>query len=252
MDERTFMSQFRFNPEYAGASGVECEYFLTDDSGMPVARSPKFLTAIGDNAWTYELSACQVEHRTAPERDIDRILAAITESRRKAQQVAETLEVNFEILEVASARMPLLVYPHDERYRAIAKNLPTETLAAACRVAGTHVHVGVAGIDEALAIHNRVVSELESFIEMGDHSDGERIRLYRTMAEHWQPPLYESVEHLHAVAREQEFETNVRNCWHLVRISRHGTVELRMFGVTEHVEEIGDWLNAIRQTINTR
>lgn len=37
-----------------------------------------------------------------------------------------------------------------------------------------------------------------------------------------------------------------RNCWYLIRISIQGTVELRMFDVTEDIEEIISWVSVLQ------
>ena len=97
----------------------------------------------------------------------------------------------------------------------------------------------------ALVYHNR------TWHRLGDHSRGERIRLYQTMATNWRPPIYESSDHFDAVAREQGFAENLRNCWHLIRLSRHGTVELRMFGMTENVDENICWIEAVRDILRS-
>lgn len=252
MDQETFFSQFCFNQSLAGARGVECEYFLTDDSGMPVPRSAEFLERIDDPAWTYELSACQVEFRTVPEHSVTKIVTSIENARYRATTVAQAMGIQLKAYEVSSDKMPLDVYPHDARYQELAKILPHETLKAACRVAGIHIHWGADSLQDAIDTHNAVVEHLKYFMMKGDHSDGERLRLYRVMASNWKPPRYESPDHLYAVAKEQGFLTNPRDCWHLVRISRHGTVELRMFGMTDDTSEIASWIDALDQVVAHR
>ncbi len=250
MDEKTFLSKFQFDTNLVGAIGVEREYFLTDSNGTPVPKSHDFLTHINNPAWTYELSACQVEHRTTAVYDIKNIVNQLETGQGEGQRVAtEALGVRLSVLEVAPESMTLEVYAHDVRYAAIEAKLPQETLNAACRVTGTHIHVGTRNIQEAIHVHNLVVANLDNFMAMGDHSHGERLRLYRVMATNWKPPHYESTAHFWAVAREQGFEENLRDCWHLVRISRYGTVELRMFGMTQSAEEIASWIMSIRRLI---
>lgn len=252
MDRTSFFSQFRFDSALAGAYGIEREFFLSDEEGMPVPRSPEFLARMNDSAWTYELSACQVEHRTSPEHVLARIMASLQASHESAIAVAQAMGARLIALEVAPVNMSLDVYPHDERYQLLAKQLPCETLRAACRVAGIHIHHGAKNLEDAIRIHNVVVDRLEDFIRMGDHSNGERMRLYQNMATNWKPPRYESAEHLYTVAREQGFASNPRDCWHLVRISRHGTVELRMFGMTAELSRIAHWIGALGEVVANR
>lgn len=243
-----FLSRFAFRPQLAGCLGVEREFFLTDATGRPVPGSSAFLEAIDDPAWTYELSACQVEHRTKPHRSLLKLSEDLRRGQREGERVARALGHQLMALEVAPADMPLDVYP-DARYLKIVQSLPRETLAAACRVTGVHVHVGVRDMRKAVETSNMLRAELETLAALGDHSGGERLRLYKTMAPTWQPPPYESPEHFERHAIEQGFADNPRNCWHLVRISRHGTVEVRVFGMSGDPEEIIGWCMKIREII---
>ena len=68
------------------------------------------------------------------------------------------------------------------------------------------------------------------------------------MADNYQPTAYESSEHLFEIARAEGFTDNPRNCWKLIRISIHGTVELRMFGVTDNLDEILEWVSFVKKT----
>lgn len=250
MDLHAFLSRFNFRSELAGAIGVEREYFLTDDRLMPAPRSPDFLAMTSANPlWTYELSACQVEHRTPPCTDLLELGKELRRAQIMGAQTARGIGLALSAMEVAPEDMPLDIYPHNERYAKIRDRIPLEVLRAGCRVAGVHIHFGARDMAHALDMHNGALQYLEEFCAMGDHSHGERLRLYRTMAPQWKPPHYESVEHFHAVAREQGFEDNPRNAWHLVRISRHGTVELRMFGMTADVAEILDWVQYIQTVL---
>ncbi|MEK7498442.1 MAG: hypothetical protein AAB611_01120, partial [Patescibacteria group bacterium] len=50
-------------------------------------------------------------------------------------------------------------------------------------------------------------------------------------------------------AQFRGFAENPRNCWDLIRISRHGTIEFRMFGVTDHVDEVLMWVSRIKKIL---
>lgn len=249
------LSRIGYDPSFRGHVGVEREFFLTNEcvgsssATRFAARSPDFLAAISDPAWTYELSACQVEHRTDPNFELADIRSALQRGLVRGRRAATSLGLRLSAVEVAPDTMPYAIYPHDARYAAIAATIPAHVLSAACRVTGTHFHVGCASADEALAVHNALVPHLDRLAVLGDHSAGERIRLYKMMATNWQSPHYDSAEHFDAVAREQGFADNLRNCWHLIRISRHGTVELRMFGMTDSIDENIAWVEAIRDIL---
>lgn len=261
----SLLSRINYNPARRGHVGVEREFFLqkwtrvgngSEWGGdlhrfLPVPRSPDFLAAVNDPAWTYELSACQVEHRTDPFLDLGAIRDALANGLKRGRLTAEAFGLRLAAVEVAPETMPLDIYPHDARYASIAATIPAHVLSTACRVTGTHFHVGCASAEEALAVHNALVPHLDVLAKLGDHSDGERVRLYKMMATNWQPPAYASADHFDAVAREQGFAENLRNCWHLIRISRHGTVELRMFGMTDDVDETVSWIEAVRDILRS-
>jgi len=225
-----FLDQFRFNPKLAGYIGVERERFLVDARENIVPRAKDFLEAIKDLKWTYELSACQVEDRTAPRKTIAGIISELNRNDEAAKKILATLDLNFSPLEVAPDSLPDEIYP-DPRYLKIASRISAEQRRAAMRVAGTHVHIGTRDIIQAIAIYNRLRVHLNTLSHFGDHSDGERLRLYKAMAKNWYPPPIKNVQHFFDLACEQGFITSPRSCYWLIRISIHGTVELRMFGV---------------------
>ncbi|MBI5420859.1 MAG: hypothetical protein HZA35_00925 [Parcubacteria group bacterium] len=246
-----FLGKFDFRDELTGYVGIEREHFLVDRHGILVPRSKDFLDAINDPRWTYELSACQVEDRTNPQREIGAIKLELLENDNNAKLCAEKLGICVINKEVQDKDMPLEVYP-DPRYLEIVRNIDRERLCSACRVTGTHIHIGVSDMMSAIATYNLLLPYLEELCELGDHSDGERLRLYKTMATFWKPERYRNVHELFKVATLRGFADNPRNCWDLIRISRHGTIELRMFGVTDHVDEVLMWVSRIKKILPLR
>lgn len=249
IEPSSLLSRIAYNPALRGHVGVEREYVLCDGD-HPSPRSAHFLAAVNDAAWTYELSACQVEHRTDPDFELAAVRARLASAQARGERLAESLGLRLRALEVAPADMPIDVYP-DARYLRIAPSLPPEVISAACRVTGVHLHVGCGSAEEALVAHNALVPHLDRLVALGDHSGGERARLYRMMAPNWRPPVYESAAHFDAVAHAQGFASTLRDCWHLIRVSRHGTVELRMFGMTADVDEIVGWIADVRDVLRS-
>ena len=229
--------------------GLEREHFLVYEGGPIFDRfapqAKRFLDAIDDPKWTYELSAYQVESRIEPCVELEDVRSQLLANQTKGRKVAKNLGLQLVNREVAIHLDPLEVYP-DPRYLEIAKNISREKLDAASRVTGTHIHIGTANIEQAIELNNALLPKLDELCRMGDHSSGERLRLYKLMAEHWQPVTYESPEHLFEVAREEGFTDNPRNCWKLIRISIHGTVELRMLGSTDDIREILEWVSFVK------
>lgn len=241
------MALITFKPKLAGFVAAEQEFFLhEEEEELPTPRAVEFLRRINYGAWTYELSACQVEFRTKPCASVSDLMRNLVEGRREGNVVARQMGCILRCDEVASGNMPLDVYP-SKRYLQLKKELPEETLRSACRVAAVHLHYGCRDMAHAIEVHRRIVPHLDRFIDLGDHSRGKRIQLYQDMASCWRPPVYDSEEHFWKVAVEQGFANNLKKCWHLIRISRHGTVELRMFGTTEDVEEIRQWAELVKR-----
>ena len=249
-DRARFLSRFKFDKRKGGFVGIEREHFLAiGDNLVPIAKD--FLEARKDNRWTYELSACQAEVRTRPKQSQDAVKLELLENWNNGQARAAGIGVILINQEVGPSNMPLTVYP-DPRYLEIVAQISQERLAAACRVTGTHIHLGMRSMDEAIDCYNALIFSLEYLSILGDHSGGERLRLYKLMAKNWEPPHYRDINHFLEVARINGFDNNPRNCWHLVRISKHGTVELRMFGVTDYVDEIIYWISSIKELISLR
>lgn len=242
-----FLSKFSFKPELANYVGIEREHFLRSVSnGLLTPMSMEFLKTIKNKAWTYELSACQVESRTKPKKDQSSINLELLANENRGSAIANKLGVELLNTEVGPEDMVLDVYPNP-RYLRIVKSISMERLRAACRVAGTHIHIGVRDIGHAIRLNNALVAHLDKLCAVGDHSCGERLRLYNIVTQNCQVSTYDSIEHLFEVSREEGFTENPRDCWKMIRISIHGTVELRMFGATEKIDEIMYWISLIKQ-----
>lgn len=241
-----FLSKFAFRPELTGFVGIEREHFLVlPNSYHYVPHSKRFLDSIKNGSWTYELSACQVESRTQPQIDLSAIKINLLANENMGNKTAKKLGLQLINQEVGNLDIPLDIYPNP-RYLKIVKKISEEQLRAACRVAGTHLHIGTKDIKQAILVNNLLIPHVHTLCIMGDHSGGERLGLYKTMAKNWQPTVYQSPEHLFEIANEEEFTENPRNCWKLIRISIHGTIELRLFGSTENIDEILEWVSFVK------
>lgn len=248
----TVLSHIVFRPELAGCMSIEQEFFLCQPGHAvtPVPMARTFLDVMRpydpSGRWTYELSACQAEFRTEPHGSTSGLLSDLRTGTLSGTATAHDIGCSLRAIEAAPLDMPVDVYEDDERYRELAKTLPEHVLRAACRVSSVQIHYGCRDIEHAIRVHARLIPHLDHLSAMGDHSGGERLRLYKMMAPYWQPPVYDSVAHFERVAEAEGFASNLKNCWHLIRISRHGTIELRMFGNTEDHGEIRQWVEFVR------
>ena len=239
-----FLRQFRFNPGLHKAIGVEREFFLESNDGNLIPMAPEFLGHMEDPSWTHELSACIVEHRSTPHTNLKLLRRELNNSLKIGQQIARDLNLSLRVSPVAPKDMPLDVFPL-ERYQAIKQQLEPEILAAACQVAGVHFHLGVSNWTEALSVYKRLCQNLDNLLSLGNNSTGERMRLYAKVAPLWQPMNLESVEDLHNLAAHQGFLQNPRDWWQVIRISIHGTVEVRTFDMTEDTDHIIEWAKQV-------
>ena len=236
------------NPALVGYLGVERESFLVNNfhyapCGDRVVRKANCKRVVS------ELPAVQVETVSSPHFSLAALGKELQDTTAYLDKVAHGLGLSVAYREVAPTDVPSKVSRSDPHYTRVANTISPERLKAACRVAGTHVHVGVGSIEEAILVHNALVDQLNKMIDMGDHSDGERLELYKvvTQGDCW-PIRYESVEHFNAWARERGMVSlaDLRSNWHLVRITRHGTVEVRVFGNTRDISEVLLWAQFVR------
>lgn len=235
-----FLKQFDFQPQMYLNIGVERECFLLRN-GQIAPIAPEIIPGIDHPAVGYELSACQLEYRIGPVA-LCEVHANIERMERLIFASENCLGFRHNFIEVAPDDMPLDVYPDPNgRYQKIAVGMSREVLLAACQVTGTHIHIGMPSHDVALRTYNRVVSHCERLCELGDGSHKQRLMLYRKIEPNPAPHQYDSWEHFYEVACERGFEQNPRNCWDLIRISRHGTIEFRMFGATNDIGQIVSW-----------
>ncbi|MBP9822381.1 MAG: hypothetical protein KBC81_03005 [Candidatus Pacebacteria bacterium] len=236
-----FRRKFEFNKDRHLHLGVERECFFVKD-GIISPLAPKFIPELPNNGlYGYELSACQLETRTKPH-PVQMIGDALIDLRNMLEK--DRVRLGFEVLhqEVAPFDMPLDIYPDPTgRYQKITKDMTVEKIRAACRVAGTHVHVGMGSPRQAIRAYNAAIKHIPELCAAGDKSNGERLKIYKIMAPNFQPPTYKNWGDFEKYANKNGFWKKPRNCWHIIRISTHGTIEFRMFGATPDVTEILAW-----------
>lgn len=234
-----FDNLFSFDRTKTLQVGIERECFITRD-GVIVPEAPRLLSLLPHPRFSYELSACQLEERIGPceIRDVGNGLRQVPEL------TAALRKLGLQVLhqELAPCDMPLDIYPDPTgRYQRIVETISADLLRAACRVAATHVHVGMPDREVAVRVHDRVLPALGRLCSLGDRSQGRRLQVYRVMARDWEPKPLGSWKTYRSLAREKGFFRDPRQCWRLIRISVHGTIEFRMFGATGNLQEIESW-----------
>jgi hypothetical protein len=248
-----FFAKFIFDQLKTGWIGVEREQFLVDSSyGSIAPLAPGYLRhirslngAVSSDHFDigYELSACQLESKVGPCR-LESIGLWLEECEGFLRGADKALGASRLNTELAPTNMPLDIYPDPTgRYQIITQSMPVDVLRAACRVAGTHIHVGMADMETAVETYNRVICHTNKLIRMGDYSSGERMKLYPLMAPRYIPEPIVSPSDYYEQALKYGFVQDPRKCWTLVRISIHGTIEFRMFGAIDSIDKIVGWVN---------
>ncbi len=238
-----FMGQFVFDPKKAGLVGVERESLIRDKAtGSILPISPAVLETIWRERPDLkprikpELSRCQLEETTDPIR-----FDAVAKSLRETSAVVRTALAHVgcepQYSGVGPKGMPLDVYP-EPRYIRIAQTRPRAQLAAACRSIGIHFHIGMPDADTALRAYNFVVKSLHVLRHRADRTDGERLKLYRTMVPEPEPIVFETWHDHYRHALEHGYAGSIRDNWMLVRMSRYGTIEIRLFDGCDAEDEI--------------
>jgi len=253
MNERErFFSKFNFRESGAQLVGVEREQFTVGPDGKIFPASVDYLKCIERLfaraekrfEFGYELSACQLESKIGPCRLFD-LGSWLRECEGFLCRVDADVGFSRTNIELAPEDIPLDIYPDPTgRYQVITASMPKNVLSAACRVAATHIHIGMPSLDKAIEVYNRVIGHTDELIAMGDGSFGERMKLYTVMASRYRPVPIESPEEFYRQACTYSFVHDPRSCWTMIRISVHGTIEFRMFGATDSVDKIVIWASA--------
>lgn len=193
------------------------------------------------NQFGFELSACQIESRTKP--------CKLSELRSELELLQSTLDETLDSMqlsslycEVAPDDMPLDIFPDPNgRYQKISRGMAKDVLLAACQVIGTHVHIGMPDHKTALQVYNQVIKSNHVLCDLGNGSAGKRLNIYRKVARNPEPVAYINWKDFYRSAIANGFVEDIRSCWTLIRLTRYGTIEFRMFGASYSIEKILMW-----------
>ncbi|MBT4277396.1 hypothetical protein HOD96_01475 [Candidatus Falkowbacteria bacterium] len=233
------MEQPVFNRDNAEKTGVELEGYVYEN-GVIVPRGPEIVEAINDpELASCELPACQIEIKTLPCK-VKNLKWYLYGGRAILQDAAERLGLSYSFDAIAPADIPLEISP-DKRHQDIAKKLSHEKLLAGSRVASTQFHFGMRDKEEALKVYNFLIQHCYYLISLGDISKGRRLNLYGRVYPDFMPRAYHDWYELYRDACDRNFANDIRNWWDMIRITRFGTIELRMFDSTPDIERILHW-----------
>jgi carboxylate-amine ligase len=236
-----FKGKFRFSSENRFAIGVEEEVWIVHPrTGVLLPWATKIFTPGYEKRYPMlkpELPSQQIE--------------AVTPICRSMAEVQHALIINDATLHLLArqhgfrvSREPVPTKPFSvnvfptSRYLQIQKRVGERLRGA--YVAGLHIHIGVGSPDEAVRAINVLRQYLPEFLSLSACSprtvEGRRYVSFRfikycEMAGGIVPRHFRHWEDFETAALSEGFYEDPRNCWWAVRISPHGTVELRVCDV---------------------
>jgi len=238
VDPAAFRSKFRFDPANRYCLGAEEEVWTVHPKrGFLISVAPAIFTPGYESrlpGLKPELPAQQIEAVTPVCRSLAELKGALETNDALLKRLAREhgFAVNRE--PVPTKPFPIDVFP-TERYKRIREKFGERLRGA--YVAGLHVHVGVGSPAEAIKAMNFVRLHLPAFLAISARSPREvdgvhwrsyRYDRYREMAGQVAPPHLTDWAHFASIAEKSGFGDDPRMCWWAMRVSPHGTVELRI------------------------
>lgn len=239
-----FSAKFGFASERRYCLGAEEEVWTVNRKGLLVPAAPLVFTPGYEErlpGFKPELPSQQIEAVTP----VCASLAELESALKKNDATLKALgkEHGFTVCRdpVPTKPFAIHVFPK-ERYLRIQERFGERLRGA--YVAGLHVHVGLGSGEEAVAAMNYVRVHLPAFLAISARSpatvDGVRYRSYRyvryrEMAGPTAPPVLRDWAHFAEVARDGGFADDPRMCWWALRVSPHGTIELRVCDIQADV-----------------
>jgi len=234
--------------------GIERERFIINAQSKIVPAIGELLPRVhqiarergmSESLFGFELFAGQIEDRTPPCHNLKAVKEALLANDAVLLQAANDLGLAFDHSEFVEEERVVAfeVNPFDERHKRIWASIPNDRRIAASVVAAVHVHISASN-EDAVRILNLCRKDIvDRLISVGDHSYLKRINAYRIMAEtDGVPPLFADFLRLIEYIASKEGE---RNVWDLVRYKPSTkTVEFRMFGATQSVRKILEYIKA--------
>jgi hypothetical protein len=229
--------------------GIERESFLKNSDGTFVSgeKTTKVLELLSDSErFGYEFPACQLEDRVGP-LPLKKLRTALSENDKMIATALMQLKLTRSRKEVEKG-VPLEAFSDPTgRYQVLIEKLDNKALSAAFSVIGTHIHIGMPNHKIALKVYNKVIKYTDYLCFLGNSSKGERLRLYKKVSPDFHPPKYKDWEDFFKIAQQKSFAKNPRDCWSIIRISVHGTIEFRMFGASPDIEKVLFWAKTCHQ-----
>lgn len=240
--------------------GVERERFIVDlrtnmvvtsiDKLLPVVKRVSRSFHVSEDFFGYELFAGQIEDKTPPCITLQSLRESLTKNDVVLKDAAVEAGLGLDCSEIIkNERMPdLRVNPFDRHHKEEWESYSTEMRRDISSLAGVDVHLSVTE-DQAVALINfcrkKIIGRL---IEIGDHSNGKRMDRYRAIIQNdGIPPVFSDFNHLMLYIQGHNGEKNITD---LVKYRPSiKTVEFKMFGATEKVDDVIEYAEVCLQLL---
>ena len=204
---------------------VERQAFIANAAGVIVPKARLVLKRAGSEFWpAWEndrpdfsrdhrfacgFSTCQIRSRISPCR-VESLRGHLfgTEARLEEYITRAGENLNLSYLAVAPERA--LSYPYRGRRRNMGR-IPKEICSVLCRIAGTIIRIQIPHCEIAKCVYDGVVGQTEKLCQLGDNYNGKYVEMCKIIAPYYKP---------------------------LIGVTKHGTIEFRMFGATSSLERI--------------
>ena len=240
--------EINFKRELAGKVGIELEgaavYPVTKRELAIVDRNMIENLSCSRLTVTPEASAMQLEIKTEPAffyeatRDLSVKMVALRD------RLHANYSLNWAVKALASDSAPLDFYPDEPRYRHIFAGIDLELRRFVMSAMALHIHLGCTNKSSAIRVYNMLVQDIDTFIR---RDYGPRLGQYIKMVPHALPRRYNSWSDFEKDAEERGFKDNTSNNHSLIRITKHGTVELRMFNASDNLEKLNKLLAYLKR-----
>ena len=128
-------------------------------------------------------------------------------------------------------------------YDGLARTMSKEIISIHCQTLSTSVHLSMPDHETALAVYNKVIFASDWLYNQSDKSNGKRVRdLSEAMIE-YSPNYYGSWTDIMDTLFSKQALRNPGRFYPFIRLTRHGTIEFRMFGGSSDIDEIVRWVD---------
>ncbi len=191
-----------------------------------------------------EASAAQIEAKTSPlvTHKVVKELGILINLTKDA--IYNNFNLKWVLKPYASYNLDLYFYPDEPRYRTIFAGIDNELRRFVMSAMALHIHIGCKDKTAALRVYNMLAQDINNLIRI---DFGGRLEKYIKMIPCAIPKKYSSWQDFERDAKERGFQQNTSNNHSLIRITKHGTVELRMFNSSEDLERISKLIKYIER-----